>query len=86
MRKKKAAEPIILTYTPETLRGNSTRILKVWVKRFVENGDKVVINLDQSTDTITFECPDAITELHVSMLCDIIKHRGFATDIFRCDY
>lgn len=82
----KSATPIILTYTPEALRGNTVNILRVWVKRFVENGDQVIVKMDNSTESITFECPDHITELHVSMLCDIIKHRGFATPLFQSLY
>lgn len=75
------AEPILVIRSHQSLKNHTLNILKVWVKRFVENGDKVNIRL-QNEDVI-FECPDYLTELHVMMLCDIISEFGFAKAIFR---
>lgn len=50
------------------------------MKRFVENGDKVLVSL--KGEDVIFECPDYLTELHVMMLCDIIAKFGFAKALY----
>jgi hypothetical protein len=76
----KTSDPILVVRSHQSLKNHTLHIIKVWVRRFVENGDQVQIRQD-GTD-IVFECPDYLSELHVMMLCDTISQLGFAKAIF----
>lgn len=69
-----------LRYSLDYLRGIPPHIMRVWIKRHVENGDQVTVYKDKND--IVMECPDCLLELYVGQLCEIVHERGFAAPLF----